>query len=472
MKIRDLVAAACTIVCAINAAAQTTFTYQGRLTQNGAITQGPTTRMLTFQLCDAASSGNVLSSTTLNVVVTDSLFTQELNFPYSLFDGGPRWLQIRIGDVNGTALAPRQKITAVPYAYYALRTPPQSTLAAPDGSPNPAVSVDVNGAVGVGTAAPDSELHIADDAAATFAPGSGVLQIGPTAVANLLFDGDEILPRNNGQPADMFINTPGLRVGDPGAYDAYSTLHVESTAGASGLRVRFDANTKLIVTDNGGTSVGSGTSGPANGLRVAGDAYLLGNVGVGTATPAQRLSVAGTIQSTTGGFMFPDGTVQTTSAAPVVETHYLAIPPSAYRAADSQLVVDFTDGLRLEYEETPTPVHFATVHLPDGAVVTELQAYFEWSSGSVFEWPSIQLWRAPLFTDAAPAAMASRSTPDCAPPLPPDRRCTFTDATINGAVINNSQYSYYLIADTTHDQSVGGSLTTLWGTRITYTIEN
>jgi hypothetical protein len=39
-----------------------------------------------------------------------------------------------------------------------------------------------------------------------------------------------------------------------------------------------------------------------------------GNVGIGTSSPGQKLSVAGTIESTTGGFKFPDGTTQTTAA--------------------------------------------------------------------------------------------------------------------------------------------------------------
>jgi hypothetical protein len=40
---------------------------------------------------------------------------------------------------------------------------------------------------------------------------------------------------------------------------------------------------------------------------------LGGNVGVGTTTPGQKLSVAGTIESTTGGFKFPDATMQPTA---------------------------------------------------------------------------------------------------------------------------------------------------------------
>jgi hypothetical protein len=44
-----------------------------------------------------------------------------------------------------------------------------------------------------------------------------------------------------------------------------------------------------------------------------------GNVGVGTTNPGQKLSVAGTIESTSGGVKFPDGTVQTTAVAATLD---------------------------------------------------------------------------------------------------------------------------------------------------------
>ena len=43
---------------------------------------------------------------------------------------------------------------------------------------------------------------------------------------------------------------------------------------------------------------------------------IFGNVGIGTTNPGQKLTVTGTIESTSGGIKFPDGTTQTTAAAP------------------------------------------------------------------------------------------------------------------------------------------------------------
>jgi hypothetical protein len=43
-------------------------------------------------------------------------------------------------------------------------------------------------------------------------------------------------------------------------------------------------------------------------------ALQTGNVGIGTTSPGQKLSVAGTVESTLGGFKFPDGTIQATAA--------------------------------------------------------------------------------------------------------------------------------------------------------------
>ncbi len=50
-----------------------------------------------------------------------------------------------------------------------------------------------------------------------------------------------------------------------------------------------------------------------NKLYIAGN----GSIGVGNTNPQSKLTVAGRIESTTGGFKFPDGTTQTTAAASV-----------------------------------------------------------------------------------------------------------------------------------------------------------
>ena len=59
--------------------------------------------------------------------------------------------------------------------------------------------------------------------------------------------------------------------------------------------------------------VSSGSTSVIGDTTIFEDKY--GKVGVGTDTPTSRLAVVGTIESSSGGFKFPDGSVQTTSAA-------------------------------------------------------------------------------------------------------------------------------------------------------------
>ncbi|WP_408096791.1 hypothetical protein ACJVC5_17280 [Peredibacter sp. HCB2-198] len=58
-----------------------------------------------------------------------------------------------------------------------------------------------------------------------------------------------------------------------------------------------------------------------------------GNVGIGTSVPGYKLSVLGTIESSAGGFRFPDGTTQTTAAAMtgvvILSLNGYAYPPPA-----------------------------------------------------------------------------------------------------------------------------------------------
>jgi len=72
-----------------------------------------------------------------------------------------------------------------------------------------------------------------------------------------------------------------------------------------------------------GSGVQYGVYGHATGTGTlwsgyfTGNVYAGGNLGIGTLTPSTPLEVVGTIQSSSGGFMFPDGTTQTTAATGV-----------------------------------------------------------------------------------------------------------------------------------------------------------
>jgi hypothetical protein len=133
----------------------TAFTYQGRLDAEGAPANGSFD--LRFAIYDVASSGSLLAGpiTSSPVSVSNGLFTVTLDFGAGVFNGADRWLEIGVRTNGGgtfSALAPRQKLTASPYAIFASGAQTAATVAA--GGVNGAALA--GGAVGSGAIADGS----------------------------------------------------------------------------------------------------------------------------------------------------------------------------------------------------------------------------------------------------------------------------------------------------------------------------
>jgi hypothetical protein len=129
-------------------------TYQGRLKNAGSPANGPHT--MEFRLFSVPSGGSQVGPTLIHdgnilpqITVTNGLFTVELDFGASLYNGDKRWLDIT---VDGIPLTPRQELTPAPHARFS---------AAPWLTNGADIAYPI-GNVGIGTTTPGYPLSLAN----------------------------------------------------------------------------------------------------------------------------------------------------------------------------------------------------------------------------------------------------------------------------------------------------------------------
>ena len=216
-----------------------------------------------------------------------------------------------------------------------------------------------NGNLGLGTIDPEARLHVVGDGRPLH-----VQSTAATDIALMTLDAPNM-------PAGHLVDfafTSRDSAGYSHQFARIDTVFQDMTDGAEAADLAFrtirDGATdeRLRITSQG--RVGIGTTDPASTLDVAGvvrsrsggfefpdgtlqataatgstdghsldaadgdpvDAVFVdddGRVGIGTDQPTEVLEVAGTVYSTTGGFRFPDGTVQTTAATGSTDGHSL-----------------------------------------------------------------------------------------------------------------------------------------------------
>jgi hypothetical protein len=195
--------------------------------------------------------------------------------------------------------------------------------------------IDATGNIGIGTGAPAARFHVvgANGANGGATGGSaaplafnvlggagGNSHTAGFAGGGLSFQGgsggwnttgSSYYYSGNGGAIDLRGGTGGKHLFGVAHAGIGGAINITGGTGGDHNVVGFAGGVGGSVVLNGGVGGTGSSPGPAGNVLLANER---GNVGVGTAAPAYKLDVAGQVRSSAGGFVFPDGTVQTTAA--------------------------------------------------------------------------------------------------------------------------------------------------------------
>ncbi len=190
------------VLSALDSPAQTTeFTYQGRLTDAGRAASG--VYEIQFELYTAPTRGlrAATAITNSNVQVVDGFFTTQLNFGPGVFTGASLWIEVGVRTNRSvssfTTLAPRQPVTATPYAIHA-STAESSRTATSAATLSGALAGDVTGSQ--------------ETTVVTRIRGRTVNPVAPTGNQLLRFDGLNWTPGAVALATDVAGTLPDARL--------------------------------------------------------------------------------------------------------------------------------------------------------------------------------------------------------------------------------------------------------------------
>ncbi|HLP82889.1 MAG TPA: tail fiber domain-containing protein [Phycisphaerales bacterium] len=219
-------------------------TYQGSLNAGGAPVSGSADfRIRVWSDPTSTAPADALSPVidVDEVPVNNGLFSLDISTLDITSFNNTMYIELAVRSPAGTGdfvtLNPRQRFAPTAQSLFASTADIARSLAASDGSPVRALTTDTAGRVGVGTPAPRSSLHVltGSDAALSNVSPNGFLTLGPTSGSNVAFDNNEILARNNGTTAPLYLNADG---GSPVVMGTNVALPGISAQIANGLLVQ------------------------------------------------------------------------------------------------------------------------------------------------------------------------------------------------------------------------------------------